>query len=237
MGGFFKSLRGARKSTAPHFVRDYERFVRGLLRRKHLDEAMSVAVGGGYDQMGAVEADILRWVGLGDGMAVVDFGCGSGRLAHALGKRCNIDYVGIDVVQSLLDYAKTKSPPGYRFIKSHAIGLPLPDNSADMITSFSVFTHLMPWESYLYLQDMRRVLRPGGRIVMSFLEFANANHWPAFEAQFGGRGPINMHIERPVIDLWCLKLGLVRETFIDGDAHPWGDAALWQSAAILRNEK
>jgi hypothetical protein len=46
-----------------------------------------------------------------------------------------------------------------------------------------------------------------------------------------------MLIERSVLDLWCRKLGLVRETFVDGDARPWGDSPIGQSVAIIRNEK
>ncbi len=243
MNRIIASLRNIRTAGQPHFVRDYEKLVRWLVRSKPIDEAMSVAVGGDYYKTGAVECDIVQWAGLRDGMAIIDFGCGSGRLAQALGKRCNVDYTGIDVVQSLLDYAKTKCPPKYRFVKSQKLDLPLPDSSADMIACFSVFTHLMPSESYLYLKDMRRVLRPGGRLVLSFLEFANPDHWQPFEVQIAGAlhpaGALhlNMLIERSVLDLWCRKLGLIRETFVDGDAHPWGDSPIGQSVAIIRNEK
>ena len=56
---------------------------------------------------------------------------------------------------------------------NRALYIPAPDACADMVCAFSVFTHLLHTETYLYLEDIRRVLRPGGRLVFSFLEFAN----------------------------------------------------------------
>ena len=223
-----------------HFVADYEALVARLVATRPLDEAMAVAGGGDYENMGRIEADILRHVGLRDGMTLIDLGCGSGRLAWALGQAMRIDYLGIDIVQALLDYARTKSPRTYRFVLNHALSLPAPDASADMVCAFSVFTHLLHAESFLYMEDIRRVLRPGGRLVFSFLEFANAEHWSMFAGTVDGQrhgtlDHLTMFIERNAIDLWARKLGYEREAFIDGPDSPWGDGKhLWQTLAIFR---
>ena len=97
--------------TPFHFVRDYERLVDQLVRNYPIDEAMSMAVGGRFESIGAIERDVLNYLGLKDGMSLMDLGCGSGRLASALSKRYKLDYTGADIVQALLDYAKTKSDP------------------------------------------------------------------------------------------------------------------------------
>jgi predicted TPR repeat methyltransferase len=94
-----------------HFVEDYERLVQSLIDTYPLDEAMARAVGGAYEAVGQIERDVLRFAGLRDGMSLVDLGCGSGRLAHALGRSMRICYLGIDIVQALLDYARIKGPP------------------------------------------------------------------------------------------------------------------------------
>ena len=142
-----------------HFVEDYERLVADLIAKHPIEEAMSLAVGGYYDQIGQVEGHLLRWAGLANGMSVVDLGCGSGRLAHALGKAFAINYLGVDIVQALLDYAATKSPTNYSFVLNRSLTLPADEKSADFVTAFSVFTHLLPSESYLYMEDARRVLK------------------------------------------------------------------------------
>jgi ubiquinone/menaquinone biosynthesis C-methylase UbiE len=202
---------------------------------------MSVAVGGAFVAMGDVELALLRTAGLEDSMALVDFGCGSGRLATALTRaQLAIDYVGIDIDQRLLDYAKDRTPAHFKFILNEALGIPCPDQSADFVCAFSVFTHLTHAESFIYLRDIARVLRPGGKLVFSFLEFADPNLWFVFEQTVAGESAgtaphLNQFIERNAIDLWAEKLGYVREAFIDGTLPPCaGSAALGQACVILR---
>ncbi|WP_298952317.1 class I SAM-dependent methyltransferase [uncultured Methylobacterium sp.] len=228
------------RAAKPHFVVDYQRTVAALLRSHPVDEAMSLAVGGGYEHVGRVETAILRHYGLADGMALLDFGCGSGRLAHAVSQQLSLDYVGIDVVPDLLAYARTRTPAHYRYIVNHELTLPLPDASRDMVAAFSVLTHLNHVESYLYLEEMRRVLRPGGTAVVSFIEFGNEAHWRIFEETVTARRhkvdvPLNQLIEPPVMVLWAERLGLTVEAILGGGEAPWGEAGpLGQSLAVLR---
>lgn len=168
--------------TKFHFVKDYERLALYLRLKHSRDEAMSLAVGGQYEEFGLKEAAILEYAGLRDAQSLLDFGCGSGRLAWALGqKKMSIDYCGIDILKTFLRYAKKKSPPGYRFILNRSFSIPLPDASFDMAAAFSVFTHLMHHESYTYLEEIHRVVRPGGIVVFSFLEFSEPTHWTVFQ--------------------------------------------------------
>jgi ubiquinone/menaquinone biosynthesis C-methylase UbiE len=222
-----------------HFVEDYERLVADLIATRPIDEAMSLAVGGLYEEIGAIEANLLRHAGLKDGMSLVDLGCGSGRLAHAVGSSMSISYTGIDIVQALLDYAKSKAPDSYRFILHRELSIPLDDNSHDFIAAFSVFTHLLHAESYIYLDESRRVLKPGGKLAFSFLEFAYAGHWSTFQstvdAQRNNTAPhLNTFIERSTIEVWCERLGFIREDFISATESRWPGAALGQATAILQ---
>jgi glycosyltransferase involved in cell wall biosynthesis/SAM-dependent methyltransferase len=225
--------------TKFHFVEAYESLVDRLVQAFPKDEAMSLAVGGEYESTGNVEKAILAYVGLRDGQCVFDLGCGSGRLAHALGSEYRIDYFGTDVVQSLLDYAASKSPPNYKFMRHAELNIPLPPQSVDIACAFSVFTHLLQAESYSYLRDMRRVLRPGGHVIFSFLEFADPAHWGTFKHTVANypKSPgdhLNMFMERSAIDVWSERLGYERLEFIDGKDAPWGGKSLWQSVAILK---
>jgi ubiquinone/menaquinone biosynthesis C-methylase UbiE len=226
-----------------HFVEDYERAVAHLIATMPIDDAMSAAVGevGTYSKIGAIERDLLVWSGLKDGLSIVDLGCGSGRLTNALAQSVHVEYLGVDIIQSLLDYAKSKSPPHYIFKLHRQLSIPAPDHSADFITAFSVFTHLLHSESYLYLQDMKRALKPNGKIIFSFLEFADPNHWPMFASEIEARrangavvSALVTMIERKAIKCWAERLGYAVERIIGGDDAPWGTDPLGQSVAILR---
>lgn len=228
---------GRREAARPwRSYGQYERWVRDLVRTHPLDEAMSLAVGGRYEEVGAIERDILRWAGLRDGMRLVDLGCGSGRLAAALRQTAKIDYVGLDAIDPLLQYCRQKFPD-YRFIHSTAMTLPFADQSVDVVSAFAVLSHMLHSEAYLYLQDMFRVLKPGGRVVMSFTEFAEPDHWVNFAAEIEShKTSLFLHtaIERSALDVWCGHLGFERETFVGAHEAPWGGMGLGQSVAVLR---
>ena len=220
-----------------HFVEDYEKLVAHLIATHPIDEAMALAVGGGpYDIIGQMEADILAAAGLADGMRVIDLGCGSGRLAAALHRRAKLSFVGIDIIQSLLDYAKTRAPT-YRFVMHRELSVPEPDASADFVCAFSLFTHLLQAETFIYLKEAARVLRPGGKVVFSFLEFQDPVHWGIFEqavevTRAGKRDQLDMFLERETIDFWAGKLGMKVERYFPGTAK-WNGHQLGQSLAFL----
>lgn len=224
-----------------HFVEDYERYVADLIREYPLEEAMTRAVGGAasFDTVGEIERNVMLYAGLTNGMSVIDLGCGSGRLAAALGKSMQIEYIGLDIVQQLLDYAATVTPTNYNYILNHALTLPSADDSSDFLASFSVFTHLLHSETYLYLEDARRALKHGGKVVFSFLEFSNPDHWGSFEGEvatrrMGNGGHLNTMIERDVVKRWAEKLGYTNLEIVDGHDAPWGGSAMWQSVAIMQ---
>ncbi len=221
-----------------HFVEDYEKYVAHLIETMPIDEAMSLAVGGDYDGVGDIERSVLTWAGLENGGTLVDLGCGSGRLASSLGRTMEIEFIGVDIVQSLLDYAQTKSPPNYRFINNHALKVPADDDSATMVSAFSLFTHLLNAETFLYLEDVRRVLKPGGKLVFSFLEFTNPEHWGSFMSEVDARRvsavvPLNAFIERAAIHKWADALGFTVRALVDGTEAPWGGLPMWQAVCVL----
>jgi ubiquinone/menaquinone biosynthesis C-methylase UbiE len=215
-----------------HFVERYEETVQQLLRSLPLDEAMSSAVGGGsFDKVGAAEADVLTRLGLSEFSSIIDLGCGSGRLAKHLGLRMpKVNYLGIDIVQELLDYAATQAPSTFRFVKHQNLNFPVPDQSFNFIAAFSVFTHLLYEETYCYLTDAHRVLVGGGAVVMSFLELPY--HWTVFEATVKLRAespnaPLNIFHDRSTIDAWARRTGFDPEIYFSSNT-------FGQSIAVLR---
>lgn len=220
-----------------HFVEDYEKHVGNLIRAFPLDEAMSLAVGGDYERVGKMARDIVLYAGAKDGMSVLDFGCGSGRVAHFLSQSIMPSrYLGTDVVQSLLDYAVTKTPDHFEFVKHHALDIPTEDEAFDIAYAFSVFTHLLQTEIFLYAKDIARTLKPGGRFVFSFLEMRD--NWQIFEdsamhQRSGTLAHLNMFLERAQISLMAKHIGFDIVELIDAYDARWNGQHLGQSLAIL----
>jgi len=222
-----------------HFVEDYERYVDDLVAAYPLDEAMKLAVGGSFEAIGQVEVDVLRKAGLRNGMHMMDLGCGSGRLAASLASsNLQIDYCGTDIVQRLLDYAKSISPNHYVYKLHRALSVPAQSESLDMISAFSLFTHLLHHETYLYLEDGHRALKKGGRFVFSFLELALPEHWNIFsntvdDLRAGKPVPLNTFIERIAIKAWAEKTGFEVVSFEPANLDV-GMCALGQSVVVLQ---
>jgi SAM-dependent methyltransferase len=122
--------------------------------------------------------------------------------------------LGIDLVPDLVEYAlKVTMRPDWRFEVIDHIEIPEADGQADMVCFFSVLTHLLHEQSYWYLEEAKRVLKPGGRIVFSFLEFIESSHWQVFmntvnDERGGGIHPLNVFLDRQAIGTWARHLGL-----------------------------
>lgn len=202
-----------------HFVRDYRKHVDALKANFSNDEAMKRAVGTDFEATGQLQVDALRMFGLKDGMRIIDLGCGSGRTGSAIARNFDVEYHGIDVVPDLIEFAKTITPPHYHYTVVNKVDIPDEDESADLLCAFSLFTHLLHEDTYVYLEEAVRVLRPGGVIVFSFLEFANPRHWALFEPTKNRvrqqvRPHLNVFIEREAINCWAQHLGLAVERYI-----------------------
>lgn len=200
---------------------DYPAFVEKLIQQHPLEEAMDLAAGGQFDSMGILQRDLLIASGLRPEHSLIDVGCGSGRLAKQLAGYLSGGYLGIDIVPALVSYARQRfSRPDWRFEVAGDLKIPAADGQADMVCFFSVFTHLRHEESYLYLEEAKRVLRGGGKVVFSFLEFLLSSHWFVFEADVRNREsdvPINQFISRDAIEAWAGHLGFRVEALYDGD--------------------
>jgi SAM-dependent methyltransferase len=199
----------------------YQSFVNTLGRRHDRDRAMQVAIGSQFKAFGIVERQILIQYGLQPDGYVIDVGCGSGRLAKPLSEYLRGPYLGIDIVPELLDYARDLvARPDWRFEVAPGLTIPERKERADTVCFFSVFTHLLHEQSFAYLQEARRVLKPGGCIVFSFLEFAIPCHWDVFEtniADIGGQHHLNMFMGRDAIEAWAAHLSLDLVAIHDGD--------------------
>jgi SAM-dependent methyltransferase len=208
----------------PHFVRDYRALMQKGLETQSRDEAMAWVVGGGdFVEMGRLQRAIVLKAGLAPGMSMVDVGCGSGRLAYAL-RDDPVGYLGIDVMPEAIEHARMKAArPDWRFDIVEGLAVPALDASLDYACAFSVFTHLKHEESFVYMQDIARVLKPGGRLLFSFLDFQS--NWATFECAIANvhnriPAPLDQFMDRSWFPAWASKLGMECERlWVDG--HSW----------------
>jgi ubiquinone/menaquinone biosynthesis C-methylase UbiE len=152
-----------------------------LYERHGLASSDSDAVGTGpFDIIGRLELALLQRAGLTCSHTLVDFGCGTGRLAvHAIPALPQGHYIGIDVSREMLRRldGKLRSLPStcrVSLLHQPLDTFPLADRSVDMVCAFSVFTHMEHEDTFRYLVDARRIVRPDGRFLFSCLEMDSA---------------------------------------------------------------
>ena len=97
------------------------------------------------------------------GKRVLDIACGEGYGTHALSLAGAESVVGVDVSADACEHARRKYGVDARVGDAQAI--PLPDASVDVVVSFETIEHV-PNPS-AFLDECRRVLRPGGLIIIS----------------------------------------------------------------------
>jgi SAM-dependent methyltransferase len=120
--------------------------------------------------------------------AVLEPGCGTGRMAEPLTGYLSEagSYDGFDIVADAIEWCERNiaaSHPGFSFrhvdvangsynpdgrLDSTEFAFPYADESFDFVFLTSVFTHMLPPEVRHYLDEIQRVLRPRGRCFLTF---------------------------------------------------------------------
>jgi len=144
--------------------------------------------GGNFEAIGKVFFNYFKELGqLKPDDKVLDVGCGQGRMAIPLTSYLQKgEYEGLDIVEQGIKWCKKKitlkhknfnfqladiynryyNPKGK--YKSSEYNFPYRDASFDFIFMTSVFTHMLPSEVENYLKETSRVLKPGGRCLITW---------------------------------------------------------------------
>lgn len=143
---------------------------------------------GDFIQAGEDLVRLLRTLGgLGPEDTVLDMGCGLGRVAIPLQRVIDGgSYDGFDIVPEIVHWNSvniTGVMPSFVFhhldvrnstynpkgrVEPVNVSFPFPDGSFSFAFATSLFSHLLADATQLYLEELRRVLRPDGRAVLTF---------------------------------------------------------------------
>jgi SAM-dependent methyltransferase len=108
-------------------------------------------------------ADADGW--LGPAGVAVDLGCGLGAEAGYLAA-AGWRTVGVDLSATALLAAASQARAAARFTRADVLRLPLREQSADVLLDRGCFHYLAAADRDAYADEARRVLRPGGRLLL-----------------------------------------------------------------------
>jgi len=132
-----------------------------------------------FEHLGALSAD----------SAVLDIGCGPGRMAIGIGERFafkNPAYLGFDIIRRDIDFCTreiTGKYPQFKFahldvfnghynpkgsMRPETVRFPTRGGAYDFAFATSVFTHMRTPELQTYLRETGRSLRGGGKFLATF---------------------------------------------------------------------
>lgn len=125
------------------------------------------------------------------GAKILDIGCGTGLLGIASDPfvQDGGTYTGIDVMKNDIDFCLNHyKAPNFKFIhfdlanptyaseqSTELKPWPIADESQDLVTALSVWTHLNEQDALFYLKEVQRVLKKGGKAIISFF-FLNQDY-------------------------------------------------------------
>ncbi|MDH6576463.1 class I SAM-dependent methyltransferase [Kitasatospora sp. MAP5-34] len=132
----------------------YADFVRDGLDHLPLDRAIVAAF-----------ADFVSAAGVGP---VAELGCGPGRITAHL-RDLGLDVFGVDLSPVMIDIAR-EAYPDLRFEVGSMGALDLADGELSGIVSWYSVIHIPPQELPPYFAEFRRVLAPGGWLLLAFFE-------------------------------------------------------------------
>jgi SAM-dependent methyltransferase len=131
---------------------------------------------------------------LEDLAAILDFGCGCGRVTRRLAG-LPADVRGSDFDGIAIDWCRENLPFASFARNGLEPPLGLPDGGLDLVYAFSVLTHLPVPVQHAWVEELTRVLRPGGFLLVSahgerYLERLSPAEQEAF-----GRGEVVVRFE------------------------------------------
>lgn len=148
---------------------------------------------------------------ISDDKKVIELGCGGGYYGMHYGTRC-LEYVGVDLSPVNVEiFSKQIAEAGYENVRAEvgdATALTnIPDESQDVVLCLGPMYHLNRDDRKICMQECKRICRPDGVIIFSFInktgamaKFGSAGGWdgiltPNIEECVMNRGTDDVHTD------------------------------------------
>ncbi len=164
---------------------------------------------------------LIAAAGVQPGQRVLDVGCGTGYFARLLARAVGRDglVVGIDPSLAMVSYASRKvgRASNCQFQVGIAEALELPADHFDVVVSSLVMHHLPEDLHVAALQEVRRVLRPGGKLLVA--EAQTPRHGLGWRLLARVHGYAGMARRVPHLEPLAAQAGFGQTR--TGEAPPW----------------
>lgn len=122
----------------------------------------------GAEYIAGVVEKLEQVTGASPGGRALDFGCGTGRLTHAMCAYAD-EVTGYDISPGMLEKARARGGPA-TYVEA------LPDGRFDWINSFIVFQHIPPERGLGLIEDLLGRLAPGGHVSLHVTAWREPQH-------------------------------------------------------------
>jgi ubiquinone/menaquinone biosynthesis C-methylase UbiE len=123
-------------------------------------------------------AALVARLGPGRGRKALDLGCGEGRHSIHLARR-GWDVTALDLEPRALAEARARARKAgvrVRFVRGNALDLRFPDGRFDLVLDYGCFHHIVRRDGPRYRRGLRRVLVPGGALLLSVFSTKFRHH-------------------------------------------------------------
>lgn len=140
-----------------------------LRKRVHGDENVSSFMSIGRIVSLDINSAIDSISALGEHHRILDFGCGCGRVIRYFHKLSDHSrFYGTDIDKEAISWCQNQLSQIGEFGKNEELPpLPFADEFFDLVYSISVFTHLPEDMQFAWLEELRRVTKPGGYLLLT----------------------------------------------------------------------